>query len=183
MINEVDYDQAGTDGAEFIEIYNGTGAPVDLAGHALVLVNGSSSSLSAYETFDLSPAGALAAGQYLVVGSTAVAVPEGALKIDFEGTQTDRVQNGAPDGIALMNTATGGVIDALSYEGAITAATIEGASVSLVEGEALAATVADSNLATAPGSLCRLPDGTDTNQAAADWAFSATITPGSANVP
>ncbi|XXY44739.1 lamin tail domain-containing protein [Sorangium sp. So ce269] len=183
VINEVDYDQAGTDGAEFIEIYNGTGAPVDLAGHALVLVNGSPSSLSAYETVDLSSAGTLAAGQYLVVGSTAVAAPDGARKIDFEGAQTDRVQNGAPDGIALMNTATGQLIDALSYEGPITAATVEGASISLVEGEALPLSVADSNLATTPGSLCRLPDGTDTNQAAADWAFSATVTPGAANVP
>ncbi|WP_437734331.1 lamin tail domain-containing protein [Sorangium sp. So ce1335] len=181
VINEVDYDQAMTDGAEFIEIYNGTGEPVDLAQHALVLVNGSGNVV--YARFDLSPAGTLAAGQYLVVGSTAVEVAEGALKIDFEGAQTDRVQNGAPDGIALMNTATGTLIDALSYEGAITAVAIEDATVSLVEGTALPASVADSNRADEPGSLCRLPNGTDTNQAASDWAFSATITPGAANVP
>ncbi|WP_081426461.1 lamin tail domain-containing protein [Sorangium cellulosum] len=183
VINEVDYDQAMTDGAEFIEIYNGTGAPVDLAGHVLVLVNGSSVPPSVYGRFDLGPAGTLAAGQYLVVGSTAVAVPDGALKIDFEGAQTDRVQNGAPDGIALVNTATGILIDALSYEGAITAVAIEGATVSLVEGTFLPTSVADSNSAAMPGSLCRLPNGTDTNDAASDWAFSATMTPGAANVP
>ncbi|WP_438017612.1 lamin tail domain-containing protein [Sorangium sp. So ce315] len=183
VINEVDYDQPGVDGAEFIEIYNGTGAPVDLAGHALVLINGAPSALSAYARFDLGPAGTLAAGQYLVVGSTAVAVAEGALKINFEGAQTDRVQNGAPDGIALMNTVTGTLIDALSYEGAITAAAIDDATVSLVEGAFLPAAVADSNMADTPGSLCRLPNGTDTNEAASDWAFSATITPGATNVP
>ncbi|CAN90212.1 hypothetical protein predicted by Glimmer/Critica [Sorangium cellulosum So ce56] len=189
VINEVDYDQPGGDGAEFIEIYNGAGAPVDLTGHALVLVDGSSSAPSAYRTLDLSSAGTLAAGQYLVVGSTAVVgtdtmpgiVADGAVTIAFSGAQTDRVQNGAPDGIALINTMTGAVIDALSYEGSIPAVTIGGASVSLVEGDALPATVADGGMGA--GSLCRLPDGTDTNQAAADWALSATITPGAANVP
>ncbi|WP_437485223.1 lamin tail domain-containing protein [Sorangium sp. So ce1014] len=187
VINEVDYDQPGEDGTEFIEVYNGTGAPLDLAGHALVLVNGSGAAPSVYGTLDLSSAGTIAAGQYLVVGSTAVIgtdvipsiVAEGALKIPFTGAQTDRVQNGAPDGIALVNSATGSVIDALSYEGSITAVTMGGASVSLVEGEE-PASVADNAML---GSLCRLPDGTDTNQAAADWAFSATITPGAANVP
>ncbi|WP_437938015.1 lamin tail domain-containing protein [Sorangium sp. So ce341] len=196
VINEVDYDQEDTDGAEFIEIYNGTGAPVDLAGHAIVLINGVRAPASVYQTFDLSPAGTLAAGQYLVLGSAAVVVgtdeapamvPEGTPTIAFSGAQTNRIQNGGggmpvePDGIALVNTTTGALIDALSYEGSITAVTIGEASVSLVEGEPLPASVADVN--DAPGSLCRLPDGTDTNQAAADWAFSETITPGAANVP
>ncbi|XXX77213.1 lamin tail domain-containing protein [Sorangium sp. So ce134] len=188
VINEVDYDQENTDAAEFVEIYNGSGAPVDLAGHALLLINGATDPPAVYQTFDLSPAGTIAAGQYLVVGSTAVVgsdtLPEGTLTIPFSGGQTNRIQNGAPtdpDGIALVNTATGALIDALSYEGSITAATIGEASVSLVEGEPLPASVADLN--DAPGSLCRLPNGTDTNQAAADWAFSATITPGAANVP
>ncbi|AUX38687.1 uncharacterized protein SOCE26_000650 [Sorangium cellulosum] len=180
VINEVDYDQPAGDSAEFIEIYNGTGAPVDLEGHEVVLVNGSTTPPSVYGRHDLSSAGTLAAGQYLVVGSTAVTVPAGALKVVFSGAQIDRVQNGAPDGIALMNTATGAVIDALSYEGSITAVTIDDATVNLVEGTVLPAAEADSNMEV--GSLCRLPDGTDTNQAASDWAFTATITPGAPNV-
>ena len=53
--------------------------------------------------------------------------------------------------------------------------------VSLVEGTALPANVADSN--TVPASLCRLPDGVDTDDAATDWAPSSTPTPGAANVP
>jgi hypothetical protein len=108
----------------------------------------------------------------------------GALKLDF----TSPVQNGltsgsgAPDGIALVNTTTSTLIDALSYEGPMTSVTIAGLGpVSLVEGTVLPATVADSN--TAPGSLCRLPNGTDTNNAATDWAFTGTVTPGAANVP
>lgn len=179
VINEVDYDQIVADVAEFIEVYNGTGAPVSLAGHALVLVNGGSG--ATYATIDLSPAGSLAGGQYLVVGAAIVTVPIGVLKLDFPGAQ-DQVQNGAPDGIALVNTTTNTLIDALSYEGPLTAATIAGLGlVSLVEGTVLPTAVADSNAA--PGSLCRLPNGTDTNNAATDWVFTATITPGAANIP
>jgi hypothetical protein len=181
VINEVDYDQTvNPDGLEYVEIYNGAGAPVDLTGKALVLVNGSNNTV--YNTVDLGPAGTLAPGQYLVVGSTAVTVPMGALKIDFTGGQTDRIQNGAPDGIALVDTVAGTLLDALSYEGSITMVTIAGVGmVSLVEGTALPGAVADSN--SVVGSLCRLPNGADTNDAATDWAFSANITPGAANVP
>jgi hypothetical protein len=180
VINEVDYDQINTDGTEYAEIYNGTGAPVDLMGKALVFVNGNGNVV--YNTVDLGPAGTLASGQYLVVGSTAVTVPMGALKIDFSGAQTNRIENGAPDGIALVDTVAGTLLDALSYEGSITMVTITGVGmVSLVEGTALPGAVADSN--TVVGSLCRLPNGADTNDAATDWAFSANITPGAANVP
>jgi large repetitive protein len=36
--------------------------------------------------------------------------------------------------------------------------------------------VADSNTVT--GSLARIPNGSDTDDAAADWAFTTTVTPG-----
>ena len=77
------------------------------------------------------------------------------------------LQNGAPDGLALLDGTT--LVDALSYEGAITAATIGGQTYNLVEGTALAATIEDSN--TVVGSLIRNPNGKDTNDAAADWAL------------
>ena len=70
--------------------------------------------------------------------------------------------------------------DALSYEGEIHAASIGGQTYDLVEGTALPATVADSN--TVDGSLSRIPDGSDTNNAATDWVFTTTKTPGAANV-
>jgi hypothetical protein len=38
---------------------------------------------------------------------------------------------------------------------------------------------ADSN--TVEGTLARIPDGTDTNNAATDWSFTTTATPGAAN--
>ena len=40
VVNEVDYDNVGTDTQEFVEIFNGTGKSVPLADYAVVLVNG-----------------------------------------------------------------------------------------------------------------------------------------------
>jgi large repetitive protein len=87
-------------------------------------------------------------------------------------------QNGTPDGLALLEGTT--LLDALAYEGAITAATIGGQAYNLVEGTVLPTSVEDSN--TLAGSLIRNPDGEDTNDAAADWAFTTTVTRGAANV-
>ena len=70
------------------------------------------------------------------------------------------------------------LLDALSYEGDITAGDTDFGVVNLVEGTGTAA--ADSN--SVDGSLCRIPDGTDTDDASNDWAFTTTITPGVANV-
>ena len=50
----------------------------------------------------------------------------------------------------------------------------------LVEGTALDESVVDSN--TVAGSLSRIPNGSDTNNAATDWAFTTTLTKGAANV-
>lgn len=75
------------------------------------------------------------------------------------------------------------MIDALCYEGPMSAATITGVTgtVSLVEGTVLAATVADSN--TMPNSIARIPNGSDTDEANTDWRLSATPTPGASNAP
>ena len=85
-------------------------------------------------------------------------------------------QNGSPDGVALYDTALQGVVDALSYEGAIERAFIGTFAHTLVEGNPLPAAVADSNTVT--GSLARIPNGSDTNDSATDWAFTTTGHPG-----
>ena len=155
VVNEIDYDQVGADADGFVEIYNASTGAADLAGHALVFVDGADG-----EEYLRKPlTGTLAAGAYLVVAADA--------------------QNGGPDGVVLLN-GDKQLLDALSYEGAITAATIDGSTYDLVEGTLLPATVADSN--TAVGSLSRLPNGSDTDDAAADWAFTTTPTSGTANV-
>ena len=156
VINEIDYDQVGADANGFVEIANIGSSAATLDGIALVLVNGGDSQEYARAALT----GSLAAGAYLSVAIEA--------------------QNGAPDGVALVDTASGALLDAFSYEGEITAAVIGSKTYNLVEGTALAATVADSN--TVDGSLSRIPDKRDTNNAASDWAFTQTKTPGAANI-
>lgn len=176
VINEVDYDQVGTDDAEFLEVLNSSTQNVDLPGVELHLVNGST--LASYEVIDLSSPGALGPGSYLLVAMAAVTGPSGTPRIEMAPGVA--MQNG-PDGLALVLRDAAGctLLDALSYEGALNGATLEGCDGlhDLVEGTPTSA--ADSNAD--PGSLARLPDGTDTNDAATDWAFTATLTPGAAN--
>ena len=180
VINEVDYDNVGTDNAEYVELKNAGTASANLAGLRLVLVNGATS--QQYDAIDLSPAATLGPGEYLVIAGGGVTVPPSAKKLDPVWS-VDQIQNGAPDGLAVVDPVTQTVIDALSYEGSVTAATLPDftSPVSLVEGTALPTSVADSN--TAVRSLCRNPDGQDTNDAATDWALCTTLTPGTANQP
>ena len=132
VLNEIDYDQVGADSGGFVEIFNAGSGAADLTGIALVLVDGGTGDEYLRRTLT----GTLAPGGYLVV------------EVD--------AQNGAPDGVALIG-AGGALLDALSYEGAIEAATIGGTTYDLVEGTVLPAATADSN--TVPGSLSRIPNG------------------------
>jgi hypothetical protein len=157
VLNEIDYDQVGADAGGFVELHNAGLSPADLEGLALVFVDGA----NGREYRRRALRGALAAGAYRVISVDA--------------------QNGAPDGVALYDTRYEGVMDALSYEGAIERAFIGPFAHTLVEGNPLPASVADSNSVT--GSLARIPNGNDTGDAASDWAFTTTVTPGAANVP
>jgi hypothetical protein len=155
VLNEIDYDQPGADTGGFVEVKNIGSSAASLDGIAVVLVNGDDGAEYARKALT----GTLAPGAYVTVDVDA--------------------QNG-PDGVALFDTAAAKLLDALAYEGATASATIGGGTYPLVEGTILPATVADSN--TEDGSLIRSPDGKDTNDAAADWVFSTTKTPGAANV-
>ncbi|MEQ9498560.1 MAG: lamin tail domain-containing protein [Deltaproteobacteria bacterium] len=170
VINEVDYDQPGGDTTEFVELYNGTASAVSLANLALVFVNGNTD--AEYLRVDLSQAGSLEAGGYLVLGNATIASASFVL-------EDSTVQNGAPDGIALVNTQTQEVIDAVSYEGRIESAALDGfgRSVELTSGTTLSAR--DNG----DGSIARLPNGADSGDDDVDWGETATPTPGGANVP
>ena len=82
VINEVDYDQVGADTGGFVEIANTGTAAATLDGIALVLVNGGDGAEYGRKALT----GTLAAGAKLVV--------------DVDP------QNGAPDGLALVDTAS-----------------------------------------------------------------------------
>jgi Lamin Tail Domain len=160
VINEIDYDQPGTDSAEFVELFNNGSGPLALDGYHLDLINGGDG--SAYSSIDLSGM-SIDAGGYFVICGDSLLVAQCDLGVS---PATNLIQNGAPDGVALFDGA--GLIDSLSYEGTIAVYT-----------EGSATTVVDSNAFDM--SLARIPDGVDTNDNLADFV-SGCLTPGLPNI-
>ena len=160
VINEIDYDQPSTDAAEFIELKNIGTADVDLSGVAITLVNGNGDSV--YNTFALPPQ-TLGAGDYFVICGNPSNTPRCDLDVS---PNTNLVQNGAPDAVAIMSGAT--VIDAVSYEGDV---------LSVVE--VSGAGLADSGSIEFV-SISRFPDGADSDQNNVDLSLRCT-TPGRPN--
>lgn len=181
VINEIDYDQPGGTGSdtnEFVEVFNNSTNTISLAGVTLRFVNGSNN--TEYRTA-ISLTGSLAPGAYLVVASPLLAVTNSATVLRFTGN-LDNIQNGSPDAIVLFDNNAGVVLDALAYEGGMTAATITGFGVfNLVEGTALSTLVSE-NSAAPNKALIRKINGQDSNDSNRDWGLSTTITPGYANV-
>jgi len=156
-INEVDYDQAGTDEAEFVEIVNFADCEADLTGVSLSFINGSDG--SPYGGVELGDLGALAAGARLVIGDAAVAaqIPAEASWLPLAASG---LQNG-PDAIWLLSEAER--LDGVAYgEGAPDA---EGDTAPEAAGEL---------------GLSRCPDAFDTDDNSVDLVPAAP-TPGSAN--
>jgi hypothetical protein len=113
-IEEVDYEQAGTDETEFVELLNASSCNTQLAGQSLELVNGGDGKV--YGRYDLASAGnSWPAGARLVVGDAPVlsALPAGTLSAMLNGSG---LQNG-PDAARLVRGDR--VLDALSYEGPV----------------------------------------------------------------
>lgn len=155
FINEVDYDQPGSDTAEFIELFNNGSANISLDGYDIDLINGSNSSV--YRHIDLSGY-TINSGAYFVVCNDPSQVAN--CNDNFTAT-TGWIQNGAPDALALYDN-NQLMVDALSYEGELSPFS-----------ESTNAVVKDSNSVIT--SLSRLEDGyTGFNLGC--------ITPGSANI-
>jgi len=99
-ISEFHYDNAGTDTGERIEVAGPAGT--SLAGWSIVLYNGSGGAV--YRTTALAGSIPATCGERGVV---VVSYP------------VDGIQNGSPDGVALVDN-TGTVVDYFSYEGSFT---------------------------------------------------------------
>ena len=165
VINEIDYDQVGTDAAEFVEIKNNGATVADLSAYAVVFVNGTGTVI--YDTIAL-PAVSLLAGDYFVICANAGTVT--ACDLD-DAPNTDFIQNGSPDAVAIVTTTMPAVVlDTMSYEGNTGAPYTEGTG-----------TIAADSNTIAFISLSRFPDGADTNDNDADASLRC-ITPGSANL-
>ena len=102
FINELHYDNTGTDAGEAVEIAAPAGT--DLTGWTIVLYNGSGG--AAYDTDALSGVVTDQSGGF---GTAVLTYP------------SNGIQNGAPDGLALVDP-MGAVEQFLSYEGTFTAA-------------------------------------------------------------
>lgn len=165
VINEVDYDQPGTDAAEYLELKNiGTTAyPMDEV--AVILVNGSGGAPATYLTISSDTWPDLAPGAYFVICANGSTPNCGHLATPA----TNLIQNGVPDAIAVVNTVTDEVLDVLSYGGNV---------VGYVEGTGTTAVDVNS---VDERSLNRWPDGTDTNNNDADFRLGCS-TPGATNL-
>ncbi len=118
IINEVDADTAGTDVAEFIELYAVSGGVEDLSGLSIVLVNGSDD--LGYGAYDLDGYSTGADGYFVLCN---VGVPN----CDAPIIPSNGVQNGA-DAVVLVNgnaadypndsaqPADGVIVDAIVYD-------------------------------------------------------------------
>jgi hypothetical protein len=102
FINEIHYDNVGTDASELIEVAGPAGT--DLSGYELVLYNGNGGGGS-YGSIQLSGTIPNEAGSGF-----------GAVSFTVTG-----LQNGGPDGVVLYDQAGSSVVQFLSYEGSFTA--------------------------------------------------------------
>ena len=165
VINEVDYDQPGSDAAEFIELYNNGPTPIELGGYTLNLITGNNGSI--YSSFDLSGY-SIAADGYLVFCDDSTAV----MNCTIDTGNSGWIQNGGSDGEAIALYHDSLLIDSLAYEYSNSATLglyAEGGS------------GAGNDPANVIGSLARLPNGIDTNFNSNDFG-SGCITPGTANI-
>ena len=164
VINEIDYDQGGTDRSEFVELKNVSAAPIDLDGWVVELVNGAGGGAVVYQSITL-PAVSLAAGDYFVICGDSANTVHCDLDVTPDG---NLIQNGTPDAIGLR-APTGALVDAVSYEGDSGAPYTEGSGAGLVDDPAFDYL-----------GISRYPDGVDTDQNNVDFSPRC-ITPGEAN--
>jgi len=145
-INELHYDNDGTDTGEFVEIR--VNANADVSGLQVQLINGNGG--ASYNSADL---------------STLTMTTDGTYEYYVWDLPSNGIQNGAPDGVALLDGFE--VVEFLTYEGTITT-TIAGSEVTSTD-----IGVAESNSTPIGQSLQRNDDGS--------WNAPAVETKGEAN--
>ncbi len=165
IFNEINYDDVDGDDLSFVELYNaGDALSLDALNLALVAINGNGGTESGRVTLT----GTLPAGGYLVMltadDSTSV-TPDVAATVVTGGPS---LQNGAPDAIALYDQTTMTVLGAVTWEGSITTATIDGNIFDLSAYDEITGNNTDN-------ASCRSP-----NQTGA-WGDDCVPSPGSAN--
>ena len=108
-INEFHYDNPGNDVGEFVEVAVRSGVAFTAADFSIVLYNGNGGAVYGTYTLDTFTASA----PFPISGSSET--------VTFYSLPISGIQNGSPDGIALVNTTAGSVVEFLSYEGTFAA--------------------------------------------------------------
>lgn len=150
VINEFAYDDASTDDREFVELFNRSGATVDVSGWVVAC----SDSLGPNPSYTIPPATFLAAGDYYVLGSALVP------GVDQVIGTTNLFENDQE--AIVLRDAFANVVDAVVYEastGSWPAAPAEGRPI-------FGAFLSSDTL---PTSWSRLRDGYDTDDNALDF--------------
>ena len=163
VINEVDYDQVGSDAAEYLELKNTGTTDFDLSTVAVLMVNGSSGSGVVYQSYFSDSWPMLAPGAYFTLCGDANAGCDAQLS-----PATNAIQNGVTDAIVLILRSDSSFVDRLSYEG-----TLAG----YAEGDGFVG--GDDNVSE-NRSVGRFPDGVDTDDNDSDFILMCS-TPGTTN--
>lgn len=111
LINEIDYDQPGTDSSEYLELVGEAGTYNNVV---VSLINGNNN--SSYNTFSLG--NITLSDETDGFGFYVIGVPS-VPNVDFSDgfPATNAIQNGSPDGIEL--SVDGVIVDAVAYEGSM----------------------------------------------------------------
>jgi len=162
LINEIDYDQVGSDNAEFIELKNVGSNAIDFSAtpYELRLVDANGPTVDKTISLD---SGIVNANDYFVICGDVTQVVNCDLDVS---PNTGLLENGI-EAVALMKSNL--IVDVVSYEGDVSGYV-----------ETTGTTVKDSNYI-ALISLSRYPDGVDTNNNSSDFSQRC-ITPGVANI-
>ncbi|QDU89592.1 hypothetical protein Pla175_29840 [Pirellulimonas nuda] len=114
-INEFHYDNDGADANEFVEVAVRSGPAFNPADFSVQPYNGNGG--ATYGTAQ--PLSAFTVGATSPIAGSVESVTF--YSFVFTGTDSNGLQNGAPDGLALVNTVTPSVVEFLSYEGSFMA--------------------------------------------------------------
>ena len=119
VINEVDYDNIGTDNAEFIELFNPDATPQSLSGFTLVLYNGAIPTAPVVYASGgvVALTGSIPAGGYYVIGVG------GNQALPFAA---DAIQNGTVDGFGIYSSGTFAAGNAVTSANLVTGIVYEG---------------------------------------------------------
>lgn len=185
VINEFSYDDSGVDDFEFVELYNRSGAPVDISGWRLVNRDPGS---PAYGGSGVDPSHVVPAGTVLAPGAfylfaNAAMLPGGPVPGVSQLLPQDGLENGPAESIELLD-ALNNIVDSVAYElGGVGVFGSAPYGPHPLEGDGFFGDLVVGNGIGQPSvSIARHLDGYDNDDNGKDFSVCAQPTPGASNV-